>query len=218
MADDVTLPGTGTIIKTIEKTGAEHVQLVALDMGPTTTSSPVVAGQAAMAASFPVVIASNQSALDVTVNAPDIVVTMTPTLDTSAYAAGDLLFNSTTIPNAVRANGGTAILQSMTLLDKGDQGAAMTLIFANAATDFGTFNSAPNPDDAESETVIGVVRVAEADYIDLGSNRVATLGNLGLLLKAGAATTSLYVAGVNSTGTPTYSASDLVFQFGFLRS
>jgi hypothetical protein len=47
---------------------------------------------------------------------------------------------------------------------------------------------------------------------------VACIRNLGLLLKAGASTTSIYIAAVNGTGTPTYGASDLVLQIGLLRS
>lgn len=149
---------------------------------------------------------------------PDFVVSVTPTLDTNAYAAGDLLFDSTEIAAAVRANGGTAILQSITMLDKADQGVGMTLVFANAATDFGTLNAAPDPDDTESGTVIGLVAVVAADYLDLGANKVACIRNIGLMMKAGAATTSLYVAAVNGTGTPTYANGDLVLQLCFMRS
>lgn len=155
----------------------------------------------------------------VLVGSPDIVVTVVPTVDTNAYASGDLLFDSVEIPAAVRVNGGTCILQSVTLLDDADQGVAMTLIFANAATDFGAANSAPDPDDTEAGTVIGHVAIAAADYVDLGASKVACIKNIGLLMQAGAATTSLYVAGVNSTGTPTYAAADdLHIQLGFLRS
>lgn len=149
---------------------------------------------------------------------PDFVVSVTPTLDTNAYAAGDLLFDSTAIAAAVRVNGGTAILQSITMLDKADQGVGMTLLFANAATDFGTLNAAPDPDDTESGTVIGHCAIVAADYIDLGANRVACIRNIGLMLKAGAATTSLYVAAVNGSGTPTYANGDLVLQLCFMRS
>lgn len=150
---------------------------------------------------------------------PDIVVTVTPTVDTSAYTSGDLLFRSVEIPSAVRANGGTCILQSVVLLDKADQGVAMTLVFANANTPFGVPNSAPNPTDAGAATVLGHVAVATGDYVDLGGSKVAYITNLGVLMQADASATSLYVAGINSTGTPTYgAASDLVFKFGFLRS
>jgi len=152
------------------------------------------------------------------VGSPDIVVTVTPTLDTSAYAGGDLLFDSTAIAAAVRVAGGTALLESVTIVDKADQGVALTLLIANAATDFGTLNLAPDPDDTECATVIGWVPVATADYVDLGAAKVACIRNIGLMVKAATGATSLYVAGVNGTGTPTFAASDLVLTFGFLRS
>jgi len=230
MADNVTLPGTGAVVAADEVGGAVY-QRVKVAVGADGAAADLAPGQAAMAASLPVVIASNQSAVpvsdnsgsltvdgDVTITSSDIVVTVTPTLDTSAYASGDLLFDSTEIANAVRANGSTAILESITIIDKDDQGMAMSLLIANAATDFGTPNSAPNPDDDETATVIGWVPVATGDYIDLGGARVACIRNIGLLLKAGAATTSLYIAGINGTGTPTYAASGLVLQVGLLRS
>jgi hypothetical protein len=153
------------------------------------------------------------------VGCPDIVVTVTPTvLNSDAYDASDLIFDSTEIAAAVRVAGGTAILQSITLIDKDDQKVAMTLAFANAATDFGELDSAPNIDDTEILTVLGTVAVAVADYVDFGGASVATIKNIGLLMKAGAATTSLYVAGVNGAGTPTYTTGGLVLMLGFLRS
>jgi hypothetical protein len=151
------------------------------------------------------------------VGASDAVITVTPTLDTNAYAAGDLLFDSTAVAAAVRANAYTAILESITIIDKADQGAAFTLLFANAETDFGTLNAAPDPDDTEAATVIGWAPVAATDYVDLGGAKVACIRNIGLLLKAGAATTTIYIAGINGSGTPTYAASDLVLQIGLLR-
>lgn len=231
MADNVTLPGTGSSVAADDIGGALY-QRVKIALGADGAAADLAPGQGLMAASVPVAIASNQSAVpvsdnsgsltvdgDVTVTSPDIVVTVTPTVDTSAYANGDLLFDATEVANAVRSNGSTAILQSVTIIDKADQKTAFALLIANAATDFGTLNSAPDPDDTEAATVIGWVPVVAADYVDLGGASVACICNIGLLLKAGAATTSLYIAGVNGTGTPTYSAaSDLVLQLGFLRS
>ena len=154
------------------------------------------------------------------VGAPDIVVTVTPTLDIAgAYAGGDLLFDSAEVANAVRENGYAAILESVTVLDKADQGVAFTLLIANANTDFGTPNSAPDPDDTEAETVLGWVPIATSDYVDLGLSKVACVRNIGLMLQAGAATTSLWIAAINGTGTPTYgAATDLVIKLGFLRA
>lgn len=152
------------------------------------------------------------------VGASDIAVTVTPTCDTNAYASGDLIFDSTEIAAAARANGGHCILQSVVIHDKADQGVALTLVIANAATDFGTLNSAPDPDDTEAATIIGWLPVTTTDYIDVGASKVACLRGLGLGLKAGAATTSLYLAGINGTGTPTYGASDLVVTLYFMRA
>lgn len=235
MADNVEITaGAGTTVAADDIGGVKY-QRVKVSLGADGAAADLAPGQATMAASVPVVVASNQSAVPVSlatapalvasdaviglVGASDIVVTVTPTVEAAAYASGDLIFDATEIANAVRANGGHALLQSVTLLDKGDQGVAMTLVFANAATDFGTLNAAPDPDDTEAATVVGHVAVSTGDYVDLGASKVACIKNIGLLLKAGAATTSLYVAGVNGSGAPTYaSTSDLVLQLGFLRS
>ncbi|MFA5053317.1 MAG: hypothetical protein WC565_04625 [Parcubacteria group bacterium] len=299
MVDNIDItPGTGKSVRTDDVSGV-HMQIVKLDAGGDGVSVPVVAGQQAMAASVPVVVASDQSAVPVSgtvavtnagittiagavagtemqvdvlssalpsgaatsalqggglpaalgaggglkvdgsgtalpvsgtvtatigasenviglVGASDIVVTVTPTCDTNIYGSGDLLFDSTEIAGAVRVAAGICILQSLTLLDKDDQGVSMTLVFANAATDFGTLNAVPDPDDTECATILGTVEIAAGDYVDMGAARVATLTNLGLMMKAAA--TSLYVAAIVGTGTPTYSASGLVLQLAFIRS
>jgi len=78
----------------------------------------------------------------------------------------------------------------------------------------------PDPDDTEILTVIGQVTVATGDYIDWGANSVCQVpaSDLGFLVKAGAATTSIYVAAL-ATGTPTpASTSDYQIAVGFLRS
>ncbi len=152
------------------------------------------------------------------VGAADTVVTITPVVAAEAHTGGDLLFDSTEIASAVRANGYTAIVESITIKDKGDQKAGMTLIFANAVTDFGVPGGVPDPDDTDLLTVLGTVAVVAGDYVDLGANAVATISNIGLLLKAGGATTSLYMAAItNETPTPA-STSDYVIDVSFLRS
>ena len=152
------------------------------------------------------------------VGASDAVVTITPTMAAEAHSAGDLLFDSTEVAGAVRANGSTAIVESITVVDKGDQKAEINLIFANAATDFGALGGVPDPDDTEALTVLGIVNVATTDYVDLGANSVATVKNIGMLIKAGAATTSVYIAAM-ATGTPTpASTSDYQIAIGLLRS
>lgn len=218
MADNVGITaGSGTAIAA-DDIGSVFYQRVKLAVGADGEAADLDYGQAAMAASLPVVIASDQSVVS---NVPSkAVITVTPTCDTNIYASGDLIFDSTEIALAVRANGGIATLESIVIVDKDDQGAALIFVFANALTDFGTLNAAPDSDDTEAATVIGHVAIATGNYTDLGGAKVACLmgKDLGLVMKAGAATTSLYVACINGTGTPTYTASGLVLQLGFLRS
>jgi len=218
MVDTVAITaGSGTAIAA-DDIGSVFYQRVKLTLGADgAADADWDLGQQLSAASAPVVIASDQSVVPVVPSAT--VITVTPTVDTAVYASGDLLFDSVEVASAVRANAGIAVLDSVTVIDDGDQGVAFTLLIANAATDFGTINDAPNPDDDEVATVIGHVAIGTADYVDLGGARVACVKNIGLVLKAGAATTSLYIAGVNGTGTPDYvAADDLHFYLGFLRS
>jgi hypothetical protein len=149
------------------------------------------------------------------VGSPGDVVDVTLTLDTSAYAGGDLLADTQSF-TGVRVNGGRAILQSVTVIDEDDQGAAFTIYFLSANNSFGTENSAPSISDANARDVLGWVDVSTADYKDLGGVRVASVKGIGLLLEAAGGSTSLYLAVVNGTGTPTYTASGVKLKLGLL--
>ena len=48
------------------------------------------------------------------------VIRVTPTLDTSAYSANDVLFNATAIPNAVKEDGGCSKLVGITIINNDD--------------------------------------------------------------------------------------------------
>ena len=148
---------------------------------------------------------------------PGDVITFTATVETAAYADGDLLFDATSVADFVRANGGRAIIQSITVYDKGDQGVAFDLFSSPVTVDFGTVNSAVSISDADA--ILGVQRVCRvesSDYIDLGGVRVATLSNIGLVVEADSASRAIFLAGV-TRGAPTYaSTSDLVFRIGLV--
>lgn len=149
----------------------------------------------------------------------DVVKSVTFSVDTNAYASGDLIADTQEIDGAVVGVGGVAVLDSITLIDEADQGVALYLVFLNASTSMGTENSAPNISDANATAkILGHVAIAATDYVDVGGAKVATKSNLGLVLQAAATSDSLYVAIVNSTGTPTYAADDLTALFGLRRA
>lgn len=164
--------------------------------------------------SLPVTPAATESQLGL-VGAPGDVVDVTLSLDTSAYASGDLLADTQSF-TGVRVSGGRAILQSVTVIDEDDQGAAFTVFFLSGNNSFGTENSAPSISDANARDVLGWVDVSTADYKDLGGVRVASVKGIGLLLEAAGGSTSLYLAVVNGTGTPTYTASGVKLKLGLL--
>ena len=53
---------------------------------------------------------------------------VTLTLDTGAYADGDVMAATQEVANAVRQKGGRAVLQSVVVLDKDDQGKDFDLL------------------------------------------------------------------------------------------
>jgi len=151
-----------------------------------------------------------------TIGARDGMIEITPTLDTNAYTAGDTLFAATEIANAAGASGIPVILNTVLVVDKDDQGAAMDLHFFDRSVTFGTANAAPGISDADAAYYLGHVSVAAGDYKDLGGVKVATVKGIALgPIKPNA--TSIYVGGVTG-GTPTHSASGLVIKFGFMRA
>jgi hypothetical protein len=146
----------------------------------------------------------------------DFVATETFSVDTSAYASGDLIADTQELSNVGVRKGQVVLLKSIHLLDKADQKVALYFVFLSANTSLGTENSAPSISDADSGNVLAIVPMAATDYVDLGNTAYGTK-ECSVSLKLPAGTTSLWVAIVNATGTPTYGAADLTGRFAFLR-
>lgn len=142
---------------------------------------------------------------------------LTPTILTSAYTTGTVLFATTSIANLVPANDQPVVLQSLFVVDKDDEGVAITLHFFSANVALGTAGSAPSISDADAASAwLGSVDIVTGDYKDLGGVKVASLKGIGLNLAPASGTRNVYVA-ATVTGTPTFTAAgDLVFGFGVL--
>lgn len=149
------------------------------------------------------------------ISTPDTVLDITLSLDTFAYTDGDVLAATQAVEWAFRKNGGTAIVQSLFVLDEDDQGVAFDLVFLDDDVALGSENSAPILTDADASHVLGFVRVGAGDYIDFGGSKVATLSGLGLMVKAASSSSHLYVAAV-TRGTPTHTASGLKLKLGLM--
>jgi hypothetical protein len=139
---------------------------------------------------------------------------VTFTLDTAAYASGDLLADTQKIAGVVREGGGHAILQSMVFMDMDDTGGAVDVLFLKSPTSIGAENAALAMTDAVAANLLGVVSIATGDWYDVGASRVATKTNIGLVVEG--LGRDIYVALV-SKGTSTYTVNGIIANFAFLQ-
>lgn len=135
-------------------------------------------------------------------------------LDTNAYAAGDTLADALLVTMPEGWNN-LAILHDLFVLDEDDQGIAFDVLLFDRRVTTSAKNAAWNTSDADMRNCLAVVRVTSSDYIDLGSNRVASISNLARFLEV-PANGPLYVYTV-SQGSGTYTAAGLRLKLGFLR-
>ena len=150
------------------------------------------------------------------IGAKTTVITLTLSLDTNIYAAGDVLAAVQEVASVVPIAGGTATLQDVVLLDQDDQGQPLDLFLLNATGSFGAENAAAAPTDAVAATIVAAVEIAAADYIDLANSQIAIRSNLGIVCKCTSAATSLFLVAI-TRGTPTHTASGIVVQLAFLQ-
>ncbi len=147
-----------------------------------------------------------------------VVSPLTLSLDTNIYANNDLLADTQELANAVKVIDGWGMIESLTVIDADDVGQAFSVFVMNTSTSFGTENSAPNISDANILAgTLGYIPVAAADYVDIGGAKVATVRNVKLAIKPVSGGTSIYVAVVNGTGTPTYTAAGVSLKFGIVQ-
>lgn len=143
------------------------------------------------------------------------VFSVTLSCDTSAYASGDLIADTQQMDAFFRKTDGTGVISSINIIDEDNQGVAFYIIFMSTSTSLGTENSAPNISDANlSSGFIGIVPVATSDYVTVSGAKVATIKNLNIPVKAVSGTDDLYIAILNATGTPTFTASGLKMRIG----
>tara|TARA_Y100000401_G_C8321127_1_gene225322 strand:+ start:504 stop:998 length:495 start_codon:yes stop_codon:yes gene_type:complete len=155
---------------------------------------------------------------------PYRVIRVTPTIETSEYTAGDVLFNSTEIPNAVYGKGGCSRLVGFGMTDYSDQLTNdLHMRFTTKQQNMGTRNSAVSISDADLKTagLLGHYPVAVATFdMDNTNSKSIFFGETStsqvaeIFLQADTNSTSVYFTAVTA-GTITYTAADDL-EFWFL--
>lgn len=196
--------GSGTNIDTrTESTNSNHRQVVVL--GDPATNAGVA----------PVDV---DDGLSVIAAGRTDVFDLTPTCLTSALDAADVLADTEVLSACFRANDKTGLLQSLTVIDKDDNGAALKVYIFDANVSLGTEGAAVSITDANADNILAVIDIAASDYHDLIGSQVANIRNLSVPIKPPSGTDDLYVAIQGGSGnTSTYTASGLVLRFGIMQ-
>ena len=153
------------------------------------------------------------------------IITVTPTIDTNAYAADDVLFTSCEIPNAVLGEGGVSKLMHMFVLDTDDVSSTpydVLYFFTEKSTAFGTLNATADISVANIKALgLNGFILQDGDQAYTGNeldNSTVTkimsasgasepIDNL-TYLKAAAGSTSVYCHAIIRAGTPNYTNAD----------
>ena len=113
------------------------------------------------------------------------IIRVTPTLNNGvAYAAGDVAFTATEIPRAVIGLGGCSKIVNCFIMDQDRDTYDLNLVFSEGNTALGTINATADISDANNESVEP------------------------MLIQAASDSTSVYVSGIITDGTPTFAAAD----------
>jgi hypothetical protein len=126
------------------------------------------------------------------------------TTASTTYAVGDQAGTMLSFTSAATATGGTGMVLSAVLLDKGDVGTDYRLHFFRSNVTLAADNAAFAVSDADMQDWCG--EVVMPSLRDLGANRASSLGNIGLGYDTGAGTT-LYVAIETRTANAVYAAA-----------
>lgn len=153
------------------------------------------------------------------------VIQVTPVMDTSAYANGDLWFDTTAITFPGELGDCIPWLVDVQVLDQDDQSLMVFDIYIlRSNVSMGTFNAAPTISDANALEIISRIRfdgsASPPDGVDLTGSKLysKSAGNAPLPIMCKPASgnlSTLYVAGVVVTGTPTNTATGVKVKLGF---
>jgi len=158
--------------------------------------------------------------------------TVIPTVQaTPDYAAGDVLFAPTEIPNFFPSTGASCILKSVCIIDKQIVSTHdFTLYFTYSSTALGTINATADVSVGTLEEIQATIPIADGDWIAGGgagsvdNANVATITNpavdgIGSVLQgsnwaASSKSSSIHIVGIAGETMNVASTSDLIIKIG----
>jgi hypothetical protein len=213
------VPVSGTVTATANAGTNLNTSALAIETGgnlaeiKTNTDNIPAVGQAAMAASTPVVIANNQSDVPVVSHnlADEIIVT--PTLTVAAtYISGDYVGTSgtaMTFSNCARANGGTGTIVGAMLIDHSVEAIAGELWLFDAPVTPPADSAPWSLSGADGAKCIGVIPFTT--YYSSVSSSHTFVNDLNIVFKTESDSRNLYGCFV-TRGTPDYASGSITFK------
>ena len=159
------------------------------------------------------------------------IIRVTPTLtEDAAYADGDVLFTATEIPKAVRTKGGISRIVGAYVIDQDVDTYGFDMILTEKSTAIGTIHATANISDGDFEAIgfcgalavkSNVAVVADLDNVNIMNATAlgAVAQDHSILIQAESDSTSVYVSGILTSGTPTFAVVDdidMVFHIEYL--
>lgn len=133
------------------------------------------------------------------------IVRFTPVVDTIAYGAGDVLFNTTAVPVADTAAATRGTILSVSVVDRADTDSrTFTFYFFRSNASLGTINAAPSITDDGAVEIIGTATVTTGT--DLGNCKFGE--SSGLVIPFELPSNNLFVAATVSGALTFATASD----------
>lgn len=199
MADNVNItPGTGATVATDDIGGVQH-QRVKVVAGADGTAVGDLTGRTVDGGTGAAIAVDPRPKVSrVKVSSAGL------TTATTAYVAGDQLGTILEFTNAVRSSGGSAVIQSATLVDDAAIVGAVDLFLFDRSVTLAADNAAAAFSDADMQNCLGVLSFVPPKTN--ANNGVATLAIAGLAVVANA--TSLFGALVTRAGHTFFGAVD----------
>ena len=147
---------------------------------------------------------------------------VTLTTDIEAINDNDVIAQSIEIPNAVAVKGGSAVIQSILLLDEDEEAPTVELLFSQISDAISDDEgNAIGASVAHLDTVFNSLlgSTTISNWSDLVDAQIGVKTNIGLVIKGAAASTSIYVHAINRTGgdyTPA-ATTNLKMRIGILK-
>jgi hypothetical protein len=152
------------------------------------------------------------------------VFTITPTITSTPYSAGDTVGTVNTLSGATFKQGpdgaggsdqdrGVCTIGSISVIDTEKESVELDIFFFSQSPTIPADNAAWELNAANSAHYIGHVTIETTDYVNSTSRSFACVRGLGLIVSPEANESDLYCV-VVTRGTPTYAAGSLILKIG----